>query len=481
MKRNHFFRAMVYVSPLLLIGALFVFFPGCGRESAPEFSEDATSSSEEPSDRAITLLIPEATLPAPRASITTEAFSLSPDLFEQIGTPERIEEFFENLEVVFGQGAQMRYDQTLAELVVTNTPAQLLLVEAILDYYESLDTEDYQLEREAIQLLESRIKEIVIPEVNFDDTPLVEALRILSEASSEIASERIPISILEDPEIDAPSSDDEFGLSAEATDYRNTGITMRLTNVPLHEALRYTSSLAQLRYQVEADGILLASHGSHAPPTQTKAFRVPPHFSDLLKHQIESLNPVENPFSSLVEYSPPETLSELFQYSGISFPGNAAVQFIEESALLVARNDIDQLELIEYLISSVFEDAAPEWQSQRAQHVNRKLDSLSLQLSNSDERTLSDLTDIISDASKAKDLDPDIWSRGIPIYAVPPPNRSLDPFATPPTPLVNVSGLATIRHHLNRACRQAGYSYEVTASGVKAFPIRSEPSQLTEE
>lgn len=81
--------------------------------------------------------------------------------------------------------------------------------------------------------IETTLKETLIPRVEFQDTPLKDALRFLGQKGG-------GLNII----LNAPESAD-------------TKITLRLSNVPLAEALRYTSNLAQLNYRVDANAVVV--------------------------------------------------------------------------------------------------------------------------------------------------------------------------------------------------------------------------------
>lgn len=85
---------------------------------------------------------------------------------------------------------------------------------------------------------EELLKTLILPGIDFKDAPLATAIATLQEEilrlhDSGLFPEAVPIFLLNIP---------------EAT--LNTRITLKLSNVPAVEALRYTTSLAQCRYQV---------------------------------------------------------------------------------------------------------------------------------------------------------------------------------------------------------------------------------------
>ncbi|MCF6314570.1 MAG: hypothetical protein L3J39_19130, partial [Verrucomicrobiales bacterium] len=83
-------------------------------------------------------------------------------------------------------------------------------------------------------LIESKLKNIILPKVEFQDTPLKEALATLQEQSAEFDVQAI----------DPATKGVNFNLSESVKGAEDEGITLNLSNVPLVTALKYTSSLA---------------------------------------------------------------------------------------------------------------------------------------------------------------------------------------------------------------------------------------------
>ncbi|NLT72173.1 MAG: hypothetical protein GXX91_15975, partial [Verrucomicrobiaceae bacterium] len=127
-----------------------------------------------------------------------------------------------------------------------------------------------------IRRIEEKLKTIILPSVEFADTPLRDAIDFLQQRSVEMdVNETNParkgINIIIDTgtvggggggAAPAPAAPAEGGFGFEGGapaavggggmgGVEDTRISLRLTNVPLAEALRYTTSLAQLKYKVE--------------------------------------------------------------------------------------------------------------------------------------------------------------------------------------------------------------------------------------
>lgn len=94
-------------------------------------------------------------------------------------------------------------------------------------------------------VLEAKLESIIIPKVEFKDAPLSEALSFLQQMSMELDTET-------DPNKRGINLMLERGLpNPEPT------ITLKLSNVSLKEAFRYTAALSGLEYQIDPDLLIL--------------------------------------------------------------------------------------------------------------------------------------------------------------------------------------------------------------------------------
>ena len=90
------------------------------------------------------------------------------------------------------------------------------------------------------------LKMIIIPEIHFEDVPLDDALGQVLVLVHKHADRGL-----------FPDFNPRVSLS-DAEKIQNPKITLRLRNVPVSEALRYVTSLAQCKYEVEGDVIVVA-------------------------------------------------------------------------------------------------------------------------------------------------------------------------------------------------------------------------------
>jgi|GEM_PF-619625 len=98
------------------------------------------------------------------------------------------------------------------------------------------------------QSLREKLDTIVIPSIEFSDTPVRDAIEFLVARSMELdpargtaSSPGINIALFAGPTTDEPS------------------VTLRLTEIPLGEAIRYTAELAGLSRAIEGNVVILAA------------------------------------------------------------------------------------------------------------------------------------------------------------------------------------------------------------------------------
>ena len=234
-----------------------------------------------------------------------------------------------------------------------------------------------------IRRTEEKLKTIIIPSIEFADTSLIEALNFIQQRSTELdVNEPDPshkgVNIILDAgsggsggaaPVAAPAADGGFGFSGGAAPAAASGgggvgdtrITLRLSNVPLAEALRYTTSLAQLKYKVEPFAVKVVPISTPDADLFTNVYVVPPTFlsADSGGGAAAGGGGGGDPFADPVAAgggAGPSTrrgAKEILESAGISFAGGASAVYNKSTSQLIVRNTSDQMELIEAYIESL--------------------------------------------------------------------------------------------------------------------------------
>lgn len=243
-----------------------------------------------------------------------------------------------------------------------------------------------------IRRIEEKLKTINLPSVEFAETPLSDALDFLQEKSVELdISESDPtkkgVNIVLDAGIlgggggAAPAApagvDDGFGFGGGGGapaggggggGVSDTLITLRLTNVPLAEALRYTTSLAQLKYKVEPQAVLVVPLSTPDADIFTNVYVVPPTFlsTDAGGAGGGGGGAAADPFADPVETgggglrAGRPTAKSVLENAGITFGPGATAIYNGSTSQLIVKNTQDQMELVEAYIDSIEQSVAKQ-------------------------------------------------------------------------------------------------------------------------
>lgn len=243
-----------------------------------------------------------------------------------------------------------------------------------------------------IRRIEEKLKKINLPSVEFAETPLSDALDFLQEKSVELdISESDPakkgVNIVLDAGIlgggggAAPAApagvDDGFGFGGGGGapaggggggGVSDTLITLRLTNVPLAEALRYTTSLAQLKYKVEPQAVLVVPLSTPDADIFTNVYVVPPTFlsTDAGGAGGGGGGAAADPFADPVETgggglrAGRPTAKSVLENAGITFGPGATAIYNGSTSQLIVKNTQDQMELVEAYIDSIEQSVAKQ-------------------------------------------------------------------------------------------------------------------------
>ncbi len=226
------------------------------------------------------------------------------------------------------------------------------------------------------------LNSIIVPNIDFRDATVRDAIEFLRQQSIRLdpAGEGINFVIrMGAPSAGAPTpaagggefGAGEFGDTTTATpaaeDLASTRIDLRLSNVPMSEALRYVCNLAQLKYVVEeyAVAIVPESVELESGVLITREFRVPPDF--LSAGGAASGGGEASGFGAGTDSAfggfpgggdggdtaRPKTARDVLEASGVTFPEGASATFIASTSKLVVRNTQSNIELIQTIVDQM--------------------------------------------------------------------------------------------------------------------------------
>jgi hypothetical protein len=181
-----------------------------------------------------------------------------------------------------------------------------------------------ELTKKSREETERKLDEIILPEVNFVDTPVFEAIEHLRQQSIALDTKS--------------TSPDRRGVNVTTKLDKETGaqvITLDLKDAPLRAVFDYIAKLAVLRMKVESDGLVFTKLGANSTLLQTREYRLP---EDLVQQLAGA------PWGG--------SAKNFLESQGISFPPGASAAFLPSSHRLVVRNTEDGLDLIGAMIES---------------------------------------------------------------------------------------------------------------------------------
>ncbi len=219
------------------------------------------------------------------------------------------------------------------------------------------------------EAIAAKLNRIIIPKIDLRDTTVREAVEYLKQQSKNLDTtttnpqEKRGVNIVlkldsanpaatPDPSAPAPA---EGTPTAPVSGSADTPITLALNNVPLIEALRYLTELANLKYKIEPYAVSIVPLTENTTDLVTKEYRVPPGFipttaasssADSPAAGASSINATDSHISSRVN------ALEYLQSQGITFPQGAFAQYVAAGSKLVVRNTPDAIDLIDTLVDA---------------------------------------------------------------------------------------------------------------------------------
>lgn len=205
----------------------------------------------------------------------------------------------------------------------------------------------------------SKLKNIIIPVIDFEDTSVEEAIDFLRIRAAELDTAELDPSkkgmnfVIRKPRVssgDAGLDADAAGGLGAAQDPGALRIKeLRLRNVPMSEALKYIAEATKLRYKVDEYAVTLVPATETDEDLMTRVFRVPPDFIAKLGGGGGGDDPFAVSPSGGRTLAPRKTEMEMLKDNGVKFPEGAAAKFNPGSNTLIVRNTPTNLDLIEQI------------------------------------------------------------------------------------------------------------------------------------
>jgi len=212
-----------------------------------------------------------------------------------------------------------------------------------------------------VQYITEKLRRIIIPRIDFEDTTVEEAIDFLRMRSVELDTlELDPARKGVNFVIRRPRAGGDAGLDAAADGGGLLGggdpgamriSELRLRNVPLAVALKYITDATRLRYKVDDFAVTLVPQTEIGEDLFTRSFRVPPGFATAIDTGGEGAGAEQDPFAD-VGAAPRLTarpaIIELLRRNGITFGENTSASLTGGNLLVT--NTPTELDKIEQLV-----------------------------------------------------------------------------------------------------------------------------------
>ena len=211
---------------------------------------------------------------------------------------------------------------------------------------------DYGVGRSPGAYLTEKMNKIIFPSVKFDNATVEEAVEFLRVKSRDLDTFS---------EAGAVKGVNIIIRTGEAPS--NASISLDLKDVPMSEALRYITDLAQMKYKVEAHAVLVVPLSENASEQYTKSYRVPP---DFLSNgggdaPAPAAAPAADPFAAGGGAAPTggsgllvrKNARQILEAAGIAFPEGSSASYNPATSQLVVRNTQPNLDLVEAYVETI--------------------------------------------------------------------------------------------------------------------------------
>ncbi|WP_425501966.1 Amuc_1098 family type IV pilus outer membrane protein [Phragmitibacter flavus] len=196
-----------------------------------------------------------------------------------------------------------------------------------------------------------KMRSIIFPSVNFSSASIDEAIEFLRIKSRDFDTE----------ERDPGKKGVNLILRQGAAPLIAT-ISLDLKEVPMDEALRYITELANMKYKVEKFAVVVVPLSEVGDEQYTRMFLVPPDFlSGASGGDAAGAAAPADPFAAAgggggagtATIGSRATAIDVLKASGIPFPEGASANFVTSTSQLIVRNTQPNLDAIEAYVDSI--------------------------------------------------------------------------------------------------------------------------------
>lgn len=206
-----------------------------------------------------------------------------------------------------------------------------------------------------------KLNKITFPEINFREAVISDVVNFLSTKSRELDPDKIGINIVLGAGVPAAPAPAPGEAAPPAAAGSVRPITLSLRNVPMVEVLKYVCSLANLKYRVESNAVLILPFDAVEGSMVTRSY---PVNSATVKPLLATPTPTATPIGGggggdfkamgggeVIAAS--GDVKQFFVDAGVPFPAGASLSFNERTSKLTIRNTAENLEIFERVLADL--------------------------------------------------------------------------------------------------------------------------------
>lgn len=215
------------------------------------------------------------------------------------------------------------------------------------------------------QSILKKLSELRFPVIKFREASLADVITYLSEESRKIDPKGEGINIVLGPGVVA-GAEAAAGVDAPAAAAgASRPITLNLVNIPMVEALKFITSLANLKYRIEPNAVLLLPIDAPEQEMIIKTYPVTPGiFEKFIVAPAADGGGIGGGGGEFrgMQHTATQTgtidLKQTFTEAGVNFPAGSSIFYNPRTATVIIRNTPDNIEVFERVLPSF--DAIPK-------------------------------------------------------------------------------------------------------------------------
>jgi hypothetical protein len=198
-----------------------------------------------------------------------------------------------------------------------------------------------------------KLRDIVVPIIDFEDTSLREAIDFLRAQSVELDTRE--------------AHPEKRGVNFAVQNAASARIKeLNLRNVPLTKALDYICEATGMRWSMDDFAVVIRPASDASDVLSTRTFDVPPDFLARISSDGNEADDFSDPFAQTDNNPgsalllPRMSIVEALKANGITFPEGAIVTFDSANSRLIVRNTANNQHLVETLVSHAENASSPD-------------------------------------------------------------------------------------------------------------------------